>query len=728
MQAIRRSTAAIARILSTRHSPSVAPDDKATLGRAPTANGSDNPETCESTKSQRRRLTPTGNGIAPGSSDDEPEPADEGPVAQLDRGKQPAADDSASKLARIRALLRECRARYTPLLQNSPNAVLFADVDGKVLSANPATKRILGFSPSKLLGKNIKQLIPPSQVSHPLDLELLIKAPGESISIRKEANLLCRSGKSITTEVRVDEVSGSSRCKYMIQILPTNEAGRAAELLKKARAAARASRRERNETLAAMSHELRTPLHGLIATLDMLRDEPLSRDGARQLGVARTSARSLLKLVNDVLDISRAEGTQFPLDSKPFNLTPLIRETIDEFSARASIKGIELKHQIRGPLPRSHIGDRQRVKQILVNLVSNAIKFTSYGGVTVSVEGSKGVLVIDVADTGPGIPTELSQSIFEPFVQLKSDSSAASGTGLGLTISRQLCRAMGGDLRLLKTSPAGSTFRAMIALEESDEYAPEDRSNRVYMNPAGKILIVEDHEINQYVVKTMLESLQCSVTIAPNGREALDTLREEQFDLVLMDCRMPVLDGYETTRRARTDLGVKTPIIAMTANAGEEERSACIDAGMNDFLPKPFGRAELNRILCKWLDPKMRKTIEKRDEPILLDEDVFDELWESLNWNASALRSICESFSQTVDECALSVLASDDEDIAQQLHKLIGTSGMIGAREVWRIAAKMQESFKAGRRGDLPELVTRLRAAGKGFISAFQERLQQKLD
>lgn len=667
----------------------------------------------------------------------DPQPAP--PAAALDHRSAPPDTQAASApampdpqglpigTARLSERIKEHHARYTTLVDNLPHIVLFTDSDGRVLSVNQAAKRILGFKPSALIGNDIKQLIPRSSSGeHPLDLRLLIKAPGETISLRKEAAVLRRDGKSIRTAIYVDEVARAHTAKYAVQILPTDELKRAERLLDKARATAHASQRSRMETLAAMSHELRTPLHGLIATLDMLRDEMLSAESGRKLTVAKTSAKTLLKLVNDVLDIARAKGPDFPLKAEPFNLVNLLNETLDEFSARAAAKGIELRRDIEKRLPKSHIGDRQRVKQILANLLSNAIKFTAYGGVTLTVRRDSGTLVVDVSDTGPGIPVDATKSIFDPFVTLKTESSVGAGTGLGLSISRQLSRAMGGDLILLNTSTAGSTFRATLKLEESDEEAPEDHSNRIFTNPAGRVLVVEDHEINQYVVKAMLDSLGCSVRMATDGNQALEALKEETFDLVLMDCRMPGLDGYEATRRAKKQIKVSAPIIAMTANASHEERSECIQAGMDDFIAKPFGRAELSQILCKWLDPRMKKAPIAVEKPPELDEDVFDELWESLRWNGKAMRNIHESFLQTLDGCARSVLAGG-ADIGRQIHTLTGTSGMVGAREINRIARKMSDSFRSGKRDDLSALVTQLRAAAKTFSAAFLDRLEEKL-
>lgn len=659
-----------------------------------------------------------------------PKPGDARPV-EIEPGpadSSKAAGTSSPHVKRMRAALTECHVRFSTLFENAPHAVLFTDLHGKIISANRATKKVLGFASSSLLGTDIKRLIPPGsdKTSHPLDLDVLIKAPGETISIHSDADVLRQDGSTIRTAILVNEVAGSRKCKYAIQILLTDEVERAEKLLRKVRATARASSEARIETLAAMSHELRTPLHGLIATLDMLRDEPLTKEGSRQLAVAKTSANSLLNLVNDVLDIARMKGSKFPLKAEPFSITDVLLETINEFRARALAKGLDLTYEITAhDLPKSHIGDRQRVKQVLANLLSNAINFTSYGGVSVRLGREAGTIILDVSDTGPGVPAAYVNSIFEPFIRAKTDG--ASGTGLGLSISRQLCRAMGGDLVLLSTGSSGSTFRVTLKLEESDEQAPEEHSGRLYMNPAGKILVVEDHQINQYVVKAMLDSLGCTTTMVSSGSDALEVLKREQFDLVLMDCRMPGLDGYETTRRARRALQVRTPIVAMTANASEEERQACLDAGMDDFLPKPFKRSQLSSVLCKWLDSRVQKGVLGTAADATIDKDMFDELWESLGWQESSMRTICESFLETIDACTRSISEGETDDISRHLHTLRGTSAMIGAREVNRIASEIQSYVKAGRSEGLKELAAELRTAGTTFRNAFYDRLNDKL-
>src|SRR5690606_25194406 len=212
---------------------------------------------------------------------------------------------------------------------------------------------------------------------------------------------------------------------------------------------------------------------------------------------------------------------------------------------------------------------------------------------------------IDVVDTGPGIPPDKYEEIFKPFVR-GHENQRLEGAGLGLAICRQICEGMGGKLRVLDSSPAGSTFRFTAPLEASDEAPEDEQSQRIFRHLKGRILVVEDHPTNQFVVKSMLDALKCETTIASNGLEALEALERKEFDLVLMDCRMPGIDGLETTRRIRKELGKTLPIIALTANTMPEDIEECRKAGMNDYLAKPFGRSALHDVLCKWLKPETK--------------------------------------------------------------------------------------------------------------------------
>ena len=504
--------------------------------------------------------------------------------------------------------------------------------------------------------------------------------------------------------------------------------------LKRARLLVDAAQRASGHFVAMMSHEIRTPLHGLMATIDMLRDEPLSAEGRHRVGIARASARTLLNIANDILDLSRIDAGVFPLEHRPFPLATVLREVVDEARARADSLGLELRASIEGALPRSFIGDPARIKQILANLVSNALKFTSAGSVSLQTRYDGRQCVIDVIDTGEGVPDDKRDVIFEPFVQAESKvSRRAGGAGLGLPISRRLSEAMGGSVILVNSSPAGSTFRVTLTLAASDEEPLEDQSQRILKNPPGRILVVEDHPASQYVAKSLLESLDCTVSVASTGAEAMELLGRENFDLVFMDCQLPGMNGYETTRRMRAILHRYIPVVAITANAMVDDKQRCLEAGMDDFLPKPFTKSVLSDLLCKWLVPGANPGSDADIGAVIaelpvLAAPVFDELWQSLQWRVSPLKKIYESFlsvaHETLDILHRAAGTGDGTVLVRRLHTLVGSAGLVGARQVERVTVWLSEAVKADRRAELESGRVLLAEA----VRRFEQELERRLD
>ena len=373
-----------------------------------------------------------------------------------------------------------------------------------------------------------------------------------------------------------------------------------------ARLAAEAQAHAKAELLAQMSHEIRTPLHGVVGTLDLLSATQLDARQREYAQMARTASLSLLDVLNSILDYSKSEAGKMKLETIPFPLRSRMETALGPLRLAARAKGLEYAVSWDPQLGRSYLGDPLRLSQVLINLTSNAIKFTRGGVVGVRIQVTErrpglDIVTFTVKDTGVGIPEEAQRRLFEPFEQARlSTSRSHGGTGLGLTISKQLVELMGGQMRLASIVGKGSSFSFTIPLPLAEEASgpPEVPA----LTPlAGtqrsvRVLVAEDNPVNRKVVVTLLERLGHQVDAVTNGEEAVIAAATGGYALVLMDCQMPVLDGLATAQQIRA-AGLDIPIIALTASSGHEDRDRALAAGMNDYLAKPYTADQLANLL-----------------------------------------------------------------------------------------------------------------------------------
>ncbi len=510
------------------------------------------------------------------------------------------------------------------------------------------------------------------------------------------------------------------------------------EEARKARAAAEDASVAKSEFLANMSHEMRTPLNGVMGMIELLQATELTERQRGYLRMMKTSADTLLTLINDTLDLSKIEARRLDLERIEFDVRELVNSTVDMLAIRAQQeKGLDIAKRVHSDVPAALVGDPTRLRQILVNLVGNAIKFTEQGGIEVSVDvdsddSKEAVCRFQVRDTGIGIPRDKQEVIFQAFTQADSSTTRRyGGTGLGLAICSSLVSLMGGRIWVESEVGQGSVFhftarfgvsqgRADVARPGSLNQAtldlnhPLKRSERAY-----RIMLAEDNRINQALAVSMLENWGHSVVVVSDGAQAVERVKSEQFDLVLMDIQMPRLDGIQATRAIREwerDSGRRVPIIAMTAQVMRGDRERLVGAGMTGYLPKPIQASDLYAAIESAFsnggDAEMDDaTPHEAQERQAMDRNAA---LQGLGGHESLLRKMANLFLQEADglmgRVALAVEAASADDIHRSAHSLKGAVGIFAARRASKLSLALETMGRQGEVSTAAETFAQLRA------------------
>ncbi|UCF98126.1 MAG: response regulator [Spirochaetaceae bacterium] len=536
---------------------------------------------------------------------------------------------SAQQLERIAGLRREAvkeieerkraeqaladeKERFRCLTENSLDLTLAMTEDSAVLYQSPSHKDLLGYDHGELEGTCVVDLL------HPQDRSEFCELVSDLLRDRKPRSLICRF-RSLQGEYRFMECNFSDLTGHpslqaiVIHSRDITKRKRAEEELKKAMEIANAATRAKSEFLANMSHEIRTPMNavlGFAELLDTLVEDPRQKSHVKAI---KAGGKALLALIDQVLDLSKIEAGKMELSRQPLDLRSMFTELLEVFSIQVSKKGLSLELEIQPDLPRTMMLDGPRLRQVLYNLMGNAVKFTERGDIRIGVgwrkrseNGKQFELDIAVEDTGIGIPLDEQERIFEAFTQQKTSlAEGFHGTGLGLTISRRFVQLMGGEITVQSRLGRGSVFRILLPNVETAEPAcPEERAQEGTPKlPGLRILVVDDTKSNLILVEEFLQGSGAQIVTARNGREALERARERIPDLILMDLRMPGMDGFEAVSILKADTSLNTiPIVAITASATESTRRRAMDVGCDGFLAKPFQRSALCSTIVRFLD------------------------------------------------------------------------------------------------------------------------------
>lgn len=600
------------------------------------------------------------------------------------------------QLAIAKLELEKSEIKYRSIIENMDLGLMEVDTNGIILRVYEKFNEMLGYEDGELIGKSANEILLVEGFEKVLNEQDSNRIKGQTgvyeVKIKKKDGTeiwVLISGAPFFNEK--GEVIGSIGVHYDI----TDRKELQAQLEVARRKAVKAQQAEK-AFLANMSHEIRTPLNAIIGMSHLLQDTDLDKEQADFLNVLSSSANILKSLISDILDISKIDAGSLDIQRKPFDVRHLINQLITTFSLQKIEDELEFTSEVDSDLDFAVESDPQLINQILLNLLSNAQKFTEKGSIKLSVELiddgiETAALKFNVQDTGIGVSKEDLSIIFNEFKQANSEiRSKYGGTGLGLSISNQLVKLLGGELKVDSSPGKGSSFYFTLRVHKAksplDLATPEERMERI-VDEGRRILVVEDNPMNLKYISSLLKKWKMDFSICYNGQEACELIDKNDFDLIFMDLQMPIMDGFEATEviRNRKDAKKNTPIVALTASTFLSKKRLALKAGMSDFLSKPFTPNQLFQIISKYLGTKKASTSNEHNFVFSSQLDV-DYLKEAYEGDHVYAKEMFETYLEIIEDELLGIKNSIEDkdigDIKNKLHKIKPIFTMVGLTHI----------------------------------------------